>query len=35
MDKYDNGNNTCIGMDNSLGEWYVAYHGLTRGQSSD
>ena len=35
MDKYDNGNNTWIGMNNSQGEWCVAYHGLARGQSSD
>ena len=35
MDKYDNGDNTWIGMDNSPREWWVAYHGLARGQSSD
>ena len=35
LDKYDNGNNTWIGMNNSPGEWCVAYHGLARGQSSD
>ena len=33
--KYDNGDNTWIGMDNSPGEWCVAYHGVASGQSSD
>ena len=26
------GDNTWIGMNNSKGEWYVAYHGVARGQ---
>ena len=30
MDQYDNGNNTWIGMNNSPGEWCVAYHGIGR-----
>ena len=33
MDKY--GDNTWIGMDNSPGEWCVAYHGIGSGESSD
>ena len=33
MDKYDD--NTWIGMDNSEGEWCVAYHGVGRNQNSD
>ena len=33
--KFDNGNNTWIGMDNSPGEWCVAYHGVATGQDSD
>ena len=33
--KYDNGDNTWIGMNNSDGEWCVAYHGVASGQSSD
>ena len=32
-DKY--GDNIWIGMDNSPGEWCVAYHGIASGQSSD
>ena len=32
MDKY--GDNTWIGMNNSEGEWCVAYHGVGSGQSS-
>ena len=32
-DKYEN--NTWIGMDNSPGEWCVAYHGVANDQSSD
>ena len=28
LDKYDNGNNTWIGMENIKGEWCVAYHGV-------
>ena len=35
MDKYDKGDNTWIGMDNSQGEWCVAYHGVGSGQNSD
>ena len=35
MDKYDNGDNTWIGMNNSPGEWCVAYHGVGRNQCSD
>jgi len=31
-DKYEN--NIWIGMENSLGEWCVAYHGVGNGQSS-
>ena len=30
LDQYDNGNNTWIGMNNSPGEWCVAYHGIGR-----
>ena len=33
MDKY--GDNTWLGMNNSPGEWCVAYHGVARGLSSD
>ena len=29
------GDNTWLGMDNSKGEWCVAYHGVARGQSSE
>ena len=35
LDKYDNGDNTWIGMANVPGEWCVAYHGVARGQDSD
>ena len=35
MDKYDNGDNTWIGMNNSPGEWCVAYHGVGNGQPSN
>ena len=35
LDKYDNGNNEWIGMNNSIGEWCVAYHGVGRFQTSD
>ena len=35
MDKYDNGDNTWIGMNNSPGEWCVAYHGVGRNQCSN
>ena len=34
LGKYDDGDDTWIGMDNSEGEWNVAYHGIGRGQSS-
>ena len=34
LDKYDNGDNTWIGMDNAKGEWCVAYHGVGRGAGS-
>ena len=30
LDKYDNGNNDWIGMNNKEGEWCVAYHGVGR-----
>ena len=33
LDKYDNGDNTWLGMDNAPGEWCVAYHGVASGQS--
>ena len=33
LDKYDNGDNTWIGMENIKGEWCVAYHGV--GQSEE
>ena len=33
--KYDNGDDTWIGMANVPGEWCVAYHGVGVGQSSD
>jgi len=33
MDKYEN--NLWLGMNNSPGEWCVAYHGVGSGQSSD
>ena len=32
--KYDNGDDTWIGMNNVPGEWCVAYHGVGRNQSS-
>ena len=35
LDKYDNGDNSWIGMNNSPGEWCVAYHGVASGQRSD
>ena len=35
LDKYDGGDNTWIGMNNSPGEWCVAYHGVASGQASD
>ena len=34
LGKYDNGDDTWVGMDNSEGEWNVAYHGIGRGQST-
>ena len=34
LGKYDDGDDTWIGMDNSEGEWNVAYHGIGRGQST-
>ena len=34
-DEYDKGDNTWIGMNNSPGEWCVAYHGVGNGQPSD
>ena len=34
-DKYDDGDNTWIGMNNSEGEWCVAYHGVGRFKESD
>ena len=33
-DVYDSGDNTWIGMNNSKGEWCVAYHGVARNQSN-
>ena len=35
LDKYDNGNNNWIGMNNQEGEWCVAYHGVGRYKDSD
>ena len=35
LDKYDNGDNTWIGMSNIEGEWCVAYHGVGCGQNSE
>ena len=34
MDKYDNGDNTWMGMNNIKGEWCVAYHGVAKGKKS-
>ncbi len=34
-DKYDNGDNTWLGMKNKPGEWCVAYHGVCYKQNSD
>ena len=28
FDMYDNGDNTWIGTNNSIGEWYIGYHGV-------
>ena len=33
--KFDNGDKTWIGMNNSPGEWCVAYHGVGSGQDPD
>ena len=35
LNKYDNGDNSWIGMSNSNKEWWVAYHGAGRGQSDN
>ena len=35
LNKYDNGDNSWIGMSNSNNEWWVAYHGAGRGQSDN
>ena len=35
LGKYDNGDNTWIGMDNVKGEWCVAYHGVGRSENTD
>ena len=35
LDKYDDGDNKWLGMDNSDGEWCVAYHGIGQGQDSN
>ena len=35
LGKYDDGDDTWIGMNNSDGEWCVAYHGVASGQSSN
>ena len=35
MDKYDDGDNKWLGMDNSDEEWCVAYHGIGQGQDSN
>ena len=35
LDKYDNGDNKWIGMENIKGEWCVAYHGVGRNQDSN
>jgi len=34
-DRYDNADNTWLGMNNSTGEWCVAYHGVGKSQKSD
>ena len=34
LDKYDNGNNDWLGMDNKEGEWCVGYHGVGRNSPS-
>ena len=35
LDKYDQGNNDWIGMNNAEGEWCVAYHGVGRFHNSE
>ena len=35
INKYDNGNNDWLACDGRPGEWYVAYHGACRGNSSE
>ena len=35
LSKFDNGDDTLIGNNNSEGEWAVAYHGVGRDQSSE
>ena len=35
IDKYDNKNNTWLGMKNIKGEWWVAYHGVGRYNNSN
>ena len=35
LNKYDNGDNSWIGMTNSNNEWWVAYHGAGRGQNDN
>ena len=35
LDKFDNGDNTWLGMTNEPGEWCVAYHGVARDQTSE
>jgi hypothetical protein len=35
LDKYDNGNNEWIGMENTEGEWCVAYHGVGRNKDPE
>ena len=35
LNKYDEGNNTWLGMQNKKGEWWVAYHGTARGENDN
>ena len=35
LDKYDNGDNTWIGMQNVKGEWCVVYHGVGQSKESN
>ena len=35
LDKYDNGNNDWLKMDNNPNEWAIAYHGIGRDPKSD